>query len=53
MPPNLLLTPCLEGLMKIDRRRFLGYAGASLTATQLTACGFKLVRTAANQLSSR
>ena len=30
---------CLATPMKIDRRRFLGYAGASLTATQLLGCG--------------
>jgi len=32
--------------MKIDRRRFLGYAGASLTATQLTGCGRDKLETA-------
>jgi NAD(P)-dependent dehydrogenase (short-subunit alcohol dehydrogenase family) len=32
--------------MKIDRRQFLGYAGASLGATQLVGCGRSKVETA-------
>ncbi len=31
--------------MKIDRRRFLGYAGASLTASQLGGCGTDRIET--------
>jgi NAD(P)-dependent dehydrogenase (short-subunit alcohol dehydrogenase family) len=36
---------CSAVAMKIDRRRFLGYAGASLTATQLLGCGRSKVET--------
>lgn len=38
-------TRCLGALMKIDRRRFLAYAGASLTASQLVACGENKIAT--------
>ena len=36
---------CSAVAMKVDRRRFLGYAGASLTATQLLGCGRSKVET--------
>lgn len=32
-------TPCLVGPVTIDRRQFLGLAGATLTASQLGGCG--------------
>ena len=38
--------PCSEGLMRVDRRRFLGMAGASLTISQLLGCGPDKVATA-------
>jgi len=45
MRQNPLLTPYLEVAMTIDRRHFLRLAGASLTTTQLVACGSDKIAT--------
>ena len=39
MPRRQPLNHCSAGPMKIDRRQFLGYAGASIASSQLVACG--------------
>ena len=36
---------CSAVAMKVDRRQFLGYAGASLTTTQLVGCGREKLET--------